>query len=81
MIMDTAELLGLGTAAIGRPLYINIKNDNDSSDFSLKEFRERGLALLESAPTKRPRGNNPRGLTICVMNDAFYSISYLMYLG
>ncbi|MFT6809542.1 MAG: aryl-alcohol dehydrogenase-like predicted oxidoreductase [Saprospiraceae bacterium] len=40
--------LGFGTAAIGRPQYINIKNDDDSI-MSLKSFKEKGLKLLDEA--------------------------------
>ncbi|MFT4535355.1 MAG: aryl-alcohol dehydrogenase-like predicted oxidoreductase [Saprospiraceae bacterium] len=41
--------IGLGTAAIGRPLYINIKEESTSSDFSIESFREKGIQMLETA--------------------------------
>jgi len=40
-------LIGLGTAAIGRPEYINIKES--SSRFSLEEFKQQGLSTLATA--------------------------------
>ncbi len=40
--------LGLGTAAIGRPQYINIRQDT-AKDFSLTDFREAGRKILETA--------------------------------
>ncbi len=50
--MSKTQSLGLGTAAIGRPKYINIRQQNNAEQFSLAKFRERGLALLESAYEK-----------------------------
>ena len=44
--------IGLGTAAIGRPVYINIKQEADSKPFSLSEFKENGLLVLEDAYAK-----------------------------
>lgn len=41
-------MIGLGTAAIGRPQYINIRSE-ESEDFDLNLFRERGIGLLEDA--------------------------------
>ena len=42
--------IGLGTAAIGRPLYINIKTEvARENNFSLEAFRQKGIALLEVA--------------------------------
>ncbi|NRB48494.1 MAG: aldo/keto reductase [Saprospiraceae bacterium] len=41
--------LSLGTAAIGRPQYINIREKKARSDLSLEEFRKRGLALIQQA--------------------------------
>ena len=41
--------IGLGTAAIGRPLYINIKTETMASDFSLEAFRQKGMAMLDAA--------------------------------
>ncbi len=40
--------IGLGTAAIGRPQYINIRQEA-SDDFSLEAFRQEGLLVLEEA--------------------------------
>ncbi|MFS4493484.1 aldo/keto reductase [Maribacter sp. 2308TA10-17] len=40
--------IGLGTAAIGRPLYINVRQENPEA-FSLPRFRESGLQVLEDA--------------------------------
>lgn len=40
--------VGLGTAAIGRPQYINIRQSN-ASDFSLDTFREKGKSILDYA--------------------------------
>lgn len=40
--------LGLGTAAIGRPQYINIR-EAPSASFSLEAFRSQGLKLLQQA--------------------------------
>lgn len=42
------QIIGLGTAAIGRPQYINIKNKTELK-FDLNKFREKGKAVLESA--------------------------------
>ncbi len=43
--------IGLGTAAIGRPHYINIRKDGNPSDqpFSLNTFKEKGKLLLSDA--------------------------------
>jgi len=41
--------IGLGTAAIGRPSYINIRKDKDTSAFSHEVFRQQGIEILESA--------------------------------
>ncbi|MBJ2176508.1 aldo/keto reductase [Aureibaculum sp. A20] len=41
--------MGLGTAAIGRPIYINIKQDASEEVFSLPKFKEKGLEVLENA--------------------------------
>lgn len=40
--------IGLGTAAIGRPHYINIRQET-SSNFSLDAFKRDGLAILDDA--------------------------------
>ena len=44
--------IGLGTAAIGRPLYINIKEKNVSKPFDKEEFIREGEALLDFAYAK-----------------------------
>ncbi len=41
-------IIGLGTAAIGRPQYINIRQEAPSK-FSLDAFRSKGLLMLEEA--------------------------------
>lgn len=43
--------IGLGTAAIGRPQYINIKQKTGAEDepFQLSQFKQQGIALLETA--------------------------------
>ena len=41
--------IGLGTAAIGRPLYINVRQNTDEKPFSLPKFKEDGLQVLEDA--------------------------------
>ncbi len=41
--------IGLGTAAIGRPLYINVRQNTDEKPFSLPKFKENGLQVLEDA--------------------------------
>jgi aryl-alcohol dehydrogenase-like predicted oxidoreductase len=43
--------LGLGTAAIGRPLYINIQN-KERETFDLENFKAKGITVLESAYKK-----------------------------
>ena len=43
------QSLGLGTAAIGRPQYINIRQQQSEEQLSLSKFRLQGLALLDSA--------------------------------
>lgn len=40
--------IGLGTAAIGRPQYINLRQE-DKANFSLDVFREKGKAVLDEA--------------------------------
>lgn len=47
--MNETDLIGLGTAAIGRPQYINIKQGNANAPFSLKSFKEKGMAMLDYA--------------------------------
>lgn len=44
--------IGLGTAAIGRPLYINIKDSKRSRAFDKEEFVSEGQALLDFAYAK-----------------------------
>lgn len=41
--------IGLGTAAIGRPIYINIRHEKPRMDLSLAAFRKNGIMLLEDA--------------------------------
>lgn len=41
--------LGLGTAAIGRPQYINIRAEETKAKFSLEAFRKSGLEFLQQA--------------------------------
>ncbi len=47
--MKDKNNIGLGTAAIGRPLYINVKQDVTVESFSLPKFKENGLQVLEDA--------------------------------
>ena len=47
-------ILGLGTAAIGRPQYINIRKVA-SKTFSLAEFRQAGYKVLDTAYHKGVR--------------------------
>lgn len=42
------QKIGLGTAAIGRPQYINIRNQQ-TEVFSLETFKEKGTQVLEAA--------------------------------
>lgn len=44
----TVNRIGLGTAAIGRPSYINIRQENNSFQ-SLNDFCAKGMAVLERA--------------------------------
>lgn len=46
---DNDRYIGLGTAAIGRPQYINIRKKQPNADFSLSSFRKRGLQLIQKA--------------------------------
>jgi aryl-alcohol dehydrogenase-like predicted oxidoreductase len=41
--------IGFGTAAIGRPLYINIKQKHNTEPFSLPNFKKNSLDVLEDA--------------------------------
>lgn len=47
--MNAKSSIGLGTAAIGRPLYINIRKKNGSRPFSKTQFEQEGIAVLEHA--------------------------------
>ena len=47
--MKNKNNIGLGTAAIGRPLYINIKKEIDTEPFSLSKFKQKGIKVLEEA--------------------------------
>lgn len=49
------ENIGLGTAAIGRPVYINIRHEKPRVDLSLPGFRENGLRILDDAYEKGVR--------------------------
>ncbi|NLR91634.1 aldo/keto reductase [Flammeovirga agarivorans] len=42
------KFIGLGTAAIGRPQYINVRQEN-VKDISLEEFKARGIKVLQEA--------------------------------
>lgn len=53
--MKHNESVGLGTAAIGRPQYINIRTELDTPPISLDQFRQRGMAILEKAYTQGVR--------------------------
>ena len=46
--MSESTLIGLGTAAIGRPQYINIKQERQEP-FSLAEFKRLGFEMLDFA--------------------------------
>ena len=45
-------LIGLGTAAIGRPQYINIKDEVDLVPFSIDTFSNKGKSILTEAYNK-----------------------------
>jgi len=47
--MNADNKIGLGTAAIGRPLYINIREESADSEINLDEFRQKGIEVLDSA--------------------------------
>lgn len=47
--------IGLGTAAIGRPHYINLRHETPTADTSLSEFRSSGIKILEDAYNKGVR--------------------------
>ena len=47
-MMSIANKIGLGTAAIGRPKYINIRQEA-AAPFELDRFRRQGIALLNAA--------------------------------
>lgn len=47
--MAVIKNIGLGTAAIGRPLYINVKQQAEQAPFSLEQFKEDGLQVLNDA--------------------------------
>ena len=53
--MKSSKNIGFGTAAIGRPMYINIKHDVKAVPFSLQEFKEQGELVLEDAYNKGVR--------------------------
>lgn len=41
--------IGLGTAAIGRPVYMNIRSENVRTSFDLNSFKKEGYSILEFA--------------------------------
>ena len=43
------NIIGLGTAAIGRPIYINIRHEIPRVDLSLAAFRKNGIRILDDA--------------------------------
>lgn len=45
-------ILGLGTAAIGRPHYINIKSQSSPTEFDRANFEAHGLSILDHAYQK-----------------------------
>lgn len=47
--MRVNKKIGLGTAAIGRPLYINVRQNIKEKSFSLSKFKKDGLQVLEDA--------------------------------
>ena len=47
--MTANKHIGLGTAAIGRPQYINVRQHTDETPFSIAAFRADGLQVLEDA--------------------------------
>lgn len=47
--MKNQQIIGLGTAAIGRPHYINIRQEEVSESFDLEVFKANGIAVLEMA--------------------------------
>lgn len=47
--MKNQDNIGFGTAAIGRPQYINIKEEIDTEPFALPKFKEKGVKVLEAA--------------------------------
>lgn len=53
--MKEKNNIGLGTAVIGRPLYINVKQHVNAGLFSLLKFKENGLQVLDYAYTKGVR--------------------------
>lgn len=47
--MNTEKKIALGTAAIGRPHYINIKRNNGDVKFDMAEFIQKGISMLSFA--------------------------------
>lgn len=47
--MKKQSIIGLGTAAIGRPSYINIRQESTPETFNLEAFKQNGIAVLEMA--------------------------------
>jgi len=48
IMSNHSSLLGLGTAALGRPTYINIRQKS-AGEVSLEAFRQKGKAILDAA--------------------------------
>lgn len=46
---EKTGILGLGTAALGRPQYINIRQEELKPEFSLESFRRKGWLILDEA--------------------------------
>lgn len=47
--MKNQQIIGLGTASIGRPHYINVRQEEVSESFDLEAFKANGIAVLETA--------------------------------
>lgn len=47
--MSDSTIIGLGTAAIGRPSYINVKTKDSQEEISLEDFKQNGLKVLDKA--------------------------------
>jgi aryl-alcohol dehydrogenase-like predicted oxidoreductase len=49
LLVMKKQIIGLGTAAIGRPHYINIRQETTAENFDLEAFKLNGIAVLEMA--------------------------------